>query len=174
MRPPNLKTLARQLGLSVTTISRALKVGPEVRPETVARVKAAPLGYRPDPRAVGLRTGRTGVVEVLFWGPHVDDVGDSSITAVVEGVCGRLGPASPPRHGRARQGEPDRRESALRHRLALVRPPPARDRGRAARGAAAARAHTAGPAGGARHGRPTPRGGRTGERRPRVAPAAGA
>jgi LacI family transcriptional regulator len=92
MHPPNLKTLARQLDLSVTTVSRALKDGPEVRPETAARVKAAAaaLGYRPDPRGVSLRTGRTGVVAVLFWEPHVDDVGDSSITAIVEGVCRRL------------------------------------------------------------------------------------
>jgi LacI family transcriptional regulator len=93
MRPPTLKTLARQLGLSVTTVSRALKDGPEVRPETTARVKAAAagLGYRPDQRAVNLRTGRTGVVAVLFWAPHVDDdVGDGSITSIVAGVCRRL------------------------------------------------------------------------------------
>ena len=92
MRRPTLKTLARQLDLSVTTISRALKDGPEVRPETIARVKAAAaaLAYRPDPRAVGLRTGRTGVVAVLFWEPHVDDVGDSSVAPIVEGVCRRL------------------------------------------------------------------------------------
>ncbi len=92
MRRPTLKTLARQLDLSVTTVSRALKDGPEVRPETIARVKAAAaaLAYRPDPRAVGLRTGRTGVVAVLFWEPHVDDVGDSSVAPIVEGVCRRL------------------------------------------------------------------------------------
>ena len=92
MRRPTLKTLARQLDLSVTTISRALKDGPEVHPATVARVKAAAAdqGYRPDPRAVNLRTGRTGVVAVLFWTPGGDDVGDSSVAALVEGVCRRL------------------------------------------------------------------------------------
>ncbi|MEC7218876.1 MAG: LacI family DNA-binding transcriptional regulator, partial [SAR324 cluster bacterium] len=37
----NLKTVANALGLSVTTVSRALKDGPEVRPETIKRVKSA-------------------------------------------------------------------------------------------------------------------------------------
>ena len=36
----NLKTVAKALGLSVTTVSRALKDGPEVRPETIKRVKS--------------------------------------------------------------------------------------------------------------------------------------
>ena len=90
--PPNLKSLARDLGLSVTTVSRALKDGPEVRAETIARVKAAAAasGYRPDPRGVGLRTGRAGVIAMLFWEPNVDDVGDSTISTIVEGFCRRL------------------------------------------------------------------------------------
>ena len=92
LTPPKEGRWRCQLDLSVTTVSRALKDGPEVRPETIARVKAAAaaLAYRPDPRAVGLRTGRTGVVAVLFWEPHVDDVGDSSVAPIVEGVCRRL------------------------------------------------------------------------------------
>ena len=59
---PTLRTLARELDLSVTTVSRALKDGPEVHPDTVARVKAAAeaVSYRPDWRAVNLKTGRTG------------------------------------------------------------------------------------------------------------------
>jgi LacI family transcriptional regulator len=89
-----LRALADQLGLSVTTVSRALKDGPEVRPDTIARVKAAAelAGYRPDWRAVNLRTGRTGVVAVLFYTPRAndDDVGDSSVASIVQGVCRRL------------------------------------------------------------------------------------
>jgi LacI family transcriptional regulator len=44
---PNLRTIADRLGLSITTVSRALKDGPEVKPDTVARVKAAAaeIGY---------------------------------------------------------------------------------------------------------------------------------
>ncbi|MDP7622096.1 MAG: LacI family DNA-binding transcriptional regulator, partial [SAR324 cluster bacterium] len=47
-----LKKLAAHLELSVTTVSRALKEGPEVRPETISRVKqaASELGYFPDQR----------------------------------------------------------------------------------------------------------------------------
>ena len=91
-RRPTLKTLARQLDLSVTTVSRALKDGPEVHPLTRVRVQAvaASQGYRPDQRAVNLRTGRTGVLAVLFWTPGGDDVGDNSVGALVDGVCRRL------------------------------------------------------------------------------------
>ncbi|TKB73473.1 MAG: LacI family transcriptional regulator, partial [Mesorhizobium sp.] len=35
----NLKQIAAELSLSVTTVSRALKDGPEVQPSTIARVK---------------------------------------------------------------------------------------------------------------------------------------
>lgn len=90
---PTLRTLARELDLSVTTVSRALKDGPEVHFDTVARVKAtaARLGYRPDWRAVNLKTGRTGVIAVLLYAPAVkDDVGDASVTMVMDGICRRL------------------------------------------------------------------------------------
>ncbi len=56
-----LRTLATHLGVSVTTVSRALKDGPEVNAETIERVKRAAdkLGYRPNTGGVNLRTGRT-------------------------------------------------------------------------------------------------------------------
>ena len=59
-----LKTLAAYLELSVTTVSRALKEGPEVRPETISRVKqaASELGYFPDQRGFNLRTGKTNTI----------------------------------------------------------------------------------------------------------------
>ena len=66
---PNLRTIADRLGLSVTTVSRALKDGPEVKPDTVAKVKAAAaeIGYRPDARGVMLRTGKTmQVCSILY------------------------------------------------------------------------------------------------------------
>ncbi|WP_108258908.1 LacI family DNA-binding transcriptional regulator [Mangrovicoccus ximenensis] len=65
---PNLRQIADSLGLSVTTVSRALKDGPEVHPKTVARVKAAAeaAGYVPNLRGLALRTGRThGITAVL-------------------------------------------------------------------------------------------------------------
>lgn len=56
----NLKQLARSLGLSQTTVSRALNGYPEVNDETRARVFAAArhYNYRPNNRAKGLATGR--------------------------------------------------------------------------------------------------------------------
>lgn len=63
-----LKTLATVLGLSVTTVSRALKDGPEVRPETIERVKTAAesLGYVPNQGGLSLRTGRTYTIALIL------------------------------------------------------------------------------------------------------------
>jgi len=56
----NLKELADVLGLSQTTVSRALNGYPEVRESTRQRVMqtAAQHNYRPNTRAMGLATGR--------------------------------------------------------------------------------------------------------------------
>lgn len=88
----NLKTLAGHLGLSITTVSRALKDGPEVKPETVARVKqaAASLGYLPDAGGVYLRTGRTMKICSVFFAPEVADYGDAGFLAQVEGLSRTL------------------------------------------------------------------------------------
>jgi LacI family transcriptional regulator len=57
----NLRQLADELDLSVTTVSRALKDGPEVHPDTIRRVKAAAdaAGYVPNLHGRALRTGST-------------------------------------------------------------------------------------------------------------------
>ena len=57
----NLKNLSLLLGLSQTTVSRALNDYPEVKEATRKRVKAAALAhnYRANPRAKGLATGRS-------------------------------------------------------------------------------------------------------------------
>jgi LacI family transcriptional regulator len=57
----NLKELAQELGLSQTTVSRALNGYPEVAEATRLRVVAAArrLNYRPNTRARSLATGRT-------------------------------------------------------------------------------------------------------------------
>lgn len=56
----NLKELSQNLGLSQTTVSRALNGYPEVKPATRQRVEQAAkqFGYRPNTRAKGLATGR--------------------------------------------------------------------------------------------------------------------
>jgi LacI family transcriptional regulator len=57
----NLKELAETMNLSQTTVSRALNGYPEVSEATRRRVTeaAAKFGYRPDPRARTLATGRS-------------------------------------------------------------------------------------------------------------------
>jgi LacI family transcriptional regulator len=57
----NLKELARELGLSQTTVSRALNGYPEVAEATRRRVAEAAerLNYRPNTRARSLATGRS-------------------------------------------------------------------------------------------------------------------
>ncbi len=60
----NLKQLSEILGLSQTTVSRALNGYPEVNEKTRQRIKAAANkhGYHPNSRAKGLATGRSMVI----------------------------------------------------------------------------------------------------------------
>ncbi|MDX3927119.1 MAG: substrate-binding domain-containing protein [Shinella sp.] len=66
----NLKEFAAHIGLSQTTVSRALSGYPEVRKETRERIlKAAEeVGYRPNTSARNLATGRAGAVGLVFRG----------------------------------------------------------------------------------------------------------
>lgn len=72
----NLKELADNLGLSQTTVSRALNGYPEVSEATRLRVAeaAARLGYRANASARRLATGRAGafgmVLRTEAYGPH--------------------------------------------------------------------------------------------------------
>ncbi|NLS00524.1 LacI family DNA-binding transcriptional regulator [Rhizobium sp. P38BS-XIX] len=63
-----LRTVATALGLSVTTVSRALKEGPEVNRETIELVKrvAGELGYRPNLGGINLRTGKTHAIGIVL------------------------------------------------------------------------------------------------------------
>ena len=80
--PMRLKELAKELGLSPTTVSRALNGYPEVSETTRERVSEAAgrLGYRPNASAIRLATGRVGVIGValplernLHFGPHISE-----------------------------------------------------------------------------------------------------
>jgi LacI family transcriptional regulator len=64
----NLKELSQHLGLSQTTVSRALNGFPEVAEETRRRVEEAArrFDYRPNAHARRLATGRSGTVGLLF------------------------------------------------------------------------------------------------------------
>ena len=84
-----LKDLAEHLGLSQTTVSRALNGYPEVNEKTRLRVAetATRLGYRPNANALRLATGRAGAIGMVLrgsseFGPHTSEF--------LSGVGGRL------------------------------------------------------------------------------------
>ena len=82
--PPTLKTIAYMTGLGISTVSRALKDGPEISAKTRARVQliASQIGYRPNRAGVRLRTGRTNVISVVL------DAGDEDGAFVSDFVYG--------------------------------------------------------------------------------------
>jgi LacI family transcriptional regulator len=78
----NLKQLSKHLNLSQTTVSRALNGYPEVNEETRRRVDevARRVGYRPNPHAMRLATGRSHAIghvlpsdKMLQIDPHFSD-----------------------------------------------------------------------------------------------------
>ncbi len=84
----NLKSLAQNLGISKTTVSRALNGYPEVNVVTRERVMAAAkaAGYEPNPLARSLAVGRTNV-----FGPLLpSDLGDPMFLDVVGGMSAAL------------------------------------------------------------------------------------
>lgn len=82
---PTLKTLAFMTGLAVTTVSRALKDGPEIGEETRRRVQllASQIGYRPNRAGVRLRTGKTNVISLIL-NTHEEVMG--MVSAMIYGV----------------------------------------------------------------------------------------
>ncbi|WP_124981189.1 LacI family DNA-binding transcriptional regulator [Nonlabens xiamenensis] len=63
-----LKDLAATLGVSVSTVSKALKDSPEISKETIARVKeiAKELNYRPNTLALSLKNRKTKTIGVII------------------------------------------------------------------------------------------------------------
>ncbi len=93
MARATLKTIAQHTGLSITTVSRALKDGPEVKPNTIAVVKEAAeaLGYRPNASGLSLRTGKSFVVAVILPVPRPGEVlGDIGSLPLMEGLTSTL------------------------------------------------------------------------------------
>ena len=84
-----LKDLAEHLGLSQTTVSRALNGYPEVKEATRMRVAeaAAELGYRPNASALRLATGRAGAVGLVLRG--ADELGPH-MSEFLSGLGGRM------------------------------------------------------------------------------------
>jgi LacI family transcriptional regulator len=92
---PTLKTIAYLTGLGVTTVSRALKDGPEIGEATKQRVRliAQQVGYRPNRAGVRLRTGKTNVISLIL---NTYDEGYGFLSALVYGISEVL--ASSPYH----------------------------------------------------------------------------
>ncbi len=87
----NLKSLALTLGISKTTVSRALNGYPEVSQETRERVLAAAreAGYEANPMARSLAVGRTNVFGIIY--PLTpSDLGDPMFLGVVGGMAAAL------------------------------------------------------------------------------------
>ncbi|MCJ7997126.1 LacI family DNA-binding transcriptional regulator [Rhizobium cremeum] len=85
---PNLRQIATELGLSVTTVSRALKDGPEVHPDTIERVKAAAnaAGYVPNLHGRALRTGLTRTLTAILPMETRDYLSDIAKLPLIEGM----------------------------------------------------------------------------------------
>ncbi len=87
----NLNSLARTLGISNTTVSRALNGYPEVNVLTRERVLAAAkeAGYEANPMARSLAVGRTNVFGIIY--PLLpSDLGDPMFLGVVGGMSAAL------------------------------------------------------------------------------------
>jgi LacI family transcriptional regulator, repressor for deo operon, udp, cdd, tsx, nupC, and nupG len=93
-RPPGASTLedvARVAGVSVATVSRALRNLPNVAVETRTKVKAAAadLNYRADPSAARLATGRSNAIGIAM--PFVGQWYFAQVLAGVEAVLASAG-----------------------------------------------------------------------------------
>jgi DNA-binding LacI/PurR family transcriptional regulator len=84
----SIRTLARELDLSIGTVSRALNGRPDVAEGTRARVKAAAVaaGYEPNQSGRSLRKGCTGMVAAVIPTSTLVSGGESIFGRVFEGV----------------------------------------------------------------------------------------
>lgn len=89
---PTLKSLALELGLSVSTVSKALKGAPDVGAQTAVLVRQAAqaVGYEPDLRGVKLRTGRTYLLYYQKAVAPMQDVPDAIVAAQIETIAASL------------------------------------------------------------------------------------
>lgn len=82
-RRPTIRDVASAVGVSVTTVSHALNDKGRVDASTRERVRttASRLGYRPDPTALRLRSGRNGTLALLL--PSVEpDIAEDELGAL--------------------------------------------------------------------------------------------
>jgi len=80
---PTLRDVATLAGVSIKTVSRVVNDDPEVTVATASKVRQAieQLGYRPNPLARSLRTGRDEAIGLV-----VESIGDPFFAALTEAV----------------------------------------------------------------------------------------
>lgn len=79
----NLKKLAKELNLAVSTVSRALRDSHEISSETKERVRALAekLGYHPNPYASSLRQNKSRTIAVV-----IPEIENNFFTQVINGI----------------------------------------------------------------------------------------
>lgn len=82
-RPVSLKDLAQELGVAVSTVSRALKNSPEISAQTIKRVKALAKkrNYRPNPFAVSLLKNTPRIIGII-----VPDIVTHYYSSIISGI----------------------------------------------------------------------------------------
>lgn len=87
----NIRELASELGLSTSTVSRALNGYKDVNPETRRRVEEAAqrLGYRPDAGARRLVRGSTDAIGIVY-SAGVENLGNPQFLDMAGGLAERL------------------------------------------------------------------------------------
>src|SRR5438093_13706047 len=80
---PTMKRIARELGVSITTVSKALNNHHDIGPATRSRVleKVAELGYQPNAVARSLTTRRTHTLGIV-----IPDLMHSFFVEIVAGI----------------------------------------------------------------------------------------
>ena len=79
----SLKDLAQKAGVSISTVSRALKDSPEIGVQTRERIKqmARELNYRPNPFAISLLKNRPGIIGII-----VPDLVTHFYSSIISGI----------------------------------------------------------------------------------------
>lgn len=87
----NLKKLAEELNLSISTVSRALRDSHEIGQDTKDRVKALAekLGFQPNPHASSLRQSKSKTIAVII--PEIENNFFSQVMNGVEDVAQKKG-----------------------------------------------------------------------------------
>lgn len=82
-KPVTIKSIAKELGVSFSTVSKALNGNPAIREETrkMVTAKAQEMGYRPNSLAKGLRGDSTKTIAVIF-----NDIENPSLTFIFRNI----------------------------------------------------------------------------------------